>query len=159
MTDAECMRKAIEAGWEGLRQGQPPFGACVVKDGAVVVTVHNNSHEATDPTAHAELRAIREACRCLGTLDLSGAVVYASSEPCPMCFTACAWAKVGRIVFATRVEDARALGRPPMPLASRYVDSRQMKELAGSAIEITGDVLRDEGLALLRAWARGVQAP
>lgn len=157
MTDAECMRRAIEAGWEGLRRGQPPFGACVVKDGAVVVAVHNNSHEAMDPTAHAELRAIREACRRLGTLDLSGSVVYASCEPCPMCFVACAWARVGRIVFASRVEDARALGRPPMPMASRHVGSREMKELAGSAIEITADVLREDGLELLRAWAGGTK--
>jgi len=92
MRDDEFMRIALETAWNGVKQGEAPFGACLVKEGRVVVRVHNVARRSWDITAHAEVQAIRDACRMLKTLDLSDTVLYATCEPCPMCFSASVWA-------------------------------------------------------------------
>lgn len=102
MTDADFMRLAIQAAWQGLEKGEMPFGACVVGNGQVVSIAHNSAKADTDMTAHAEVQAIREASRRVNALELTGGTVYSTYEPCPMCFTACVWAKVERIVYACR---------------------------------------------------------
>jgi tRNA(Arg) A34 adenosine deaminase TadA len=149
MTDIHYMRLAIETAQQGLKKGEAPFGACIVKGGQVVVTVHNVARERTDITAHAEMHAIREACRQLKTLDLSGCQIYASCEPCPMCFSACFWAKLDKIVYGSRIEDAERIGIRQIPIASAT-----MKQLSRAPMEVLGDVMREESVELLKAWIR-----
>ncbi len=154
MTDTDFMRLAIQAAWQGLGKGEMPFGACIVSKGQILAVVHNNAKASSDTTAHAEVRAIREASRQLRTLELAGCVIYSTCEPCPMCFTACLWAKLGRIVYACRIEDAEKFGIWQIP-----IPSGRMKQLAHSSVDLIGDVLRDESLKLFEAWARGETRP
>jgi len=87
-----------------------PFGAVVVKDEAVIATGVNQVTRTNDPTAHAEVVAIREACRVLGSFQLSGCDLYTSCEPCPMCLGAIFWARLTRVFFAATHDDAAAAG-------------------------------------------------
>ena len=80
------MKLAIEKAWEGIRKGQEPFGACIVRDGKAISVAHNTVRADIDVSAHAEMNAIREACKKIGTIDLSGCEIYATFEPCPMTF-------------------------------------------------------------------------
>lgn len=149
MSDAEYMRRAIEAARQGLQKGEMPFGACIVQRGRVVISVHNVARERMDITAHAEMHAIQEACRQLRTLDLSGCVIYASCEPCPMCFSACFWAKLDKIVYGSRIEDAKRMGIWQIPITSST-----MKQLSRSSLEIVGDLLREESVELFKVRTR-----
>ncbi|HPT99677.1 MAG TPA: nucleoside deaminase [Armatimonadota bacterium] len=145
--DERFMRMAIEKAREGVAQGGSPFGACIVRDGEVVACAHNRVWQETDITAHAEIVAIREACRKLGTIDLSGCEIYSTCEPCPMCFAACHWARLDRVIFGARIADAAACGFNEL-----HLSNREMKEKGGSPVEITGDFLRDECVELFRSW-------
>ena len=91
------MRQAISLAVENVENGGGPFGAVIVKDGVVVATGVNRVVPNNDPTAHAEVNAIRAACVKLGTFDLSGCVIYTSCEPCPMCLGAIYWAHLDKI--------------------------------------------------------------
>src|ERR1700732_1246608 len=104
------MKQAIELAVENVRREGGPFAALVVKDGVVIATGANQVTRASDPTAHAEIVAIREACRVLGHFQLSGCDVYSSCEPCPMCLGALYWARPARIFFAATKDDAAAAG-------------------------------------------------
>jgi guanine deaminase len=142
MTDARdehFMRLAVEQAKQGVRDGQSPFGAVIVKDGEVVCAVHNVVWATTDITAHAEVHALRVACERLGTIDLAGCTIYSSTEPCPMCFAAIHWANCDRIVFGTYIADADAAG-----FRELSISNEQMKSLGGSDVAVEGGVLRDE---------------
>lgn len=105
------MRQAIELARENASSsGGGPFGAVVVKEGRVISACSNSVTPDNDPTAHAEVNAIRTACRELGTFDLSGCTLYSSCEPCPMCLSAAYWARVDKIVFAADRNDAADAG-------------------------------------------------
>ncbi len=95
---------------ENVHRGGGPFAALVVKDGIVIASGTNQVTRNNDPTAHAEMVAIREACRALGTFQLTGCDVYSSCEPCPMCLGALYWARPARVIFAATREDAAAAG-------------------------------------------------
>lgn len=110
MDEAEFMRRAIALSCQGVAEGGGPFGAVVVKDGVVIGEGRNAVVPRHDPTAHAEVMAIRAACATLGTHDLTGAVIYASCEPCPMCLGAIWWARIGGIVYGNDRADAAAIG-------------------------------------------------
>ena len=106
----EPMRRAIERAIElserSVQEGGGPFGAVVVKDGEIVAEGTNRVTLDNDPTAHAEVRAIRTACDLLGTFDLGGCELYASCEPCPMCLGAIYWSRIRRVYYANTREDA-----------------------------------------------------
>ena len=104
------MRQAIELAVDNVRRGGGPFGALVEKDGIVVATGVNQVTRHNDPTAHAEVVAIREACRVLGSFQLAGCNLYTSCEPCPMCLGAIYWARPARVFFAATHDDAAAAG-------------------------------------------------
>jgi guanine deaminase len=107
----EFMRRAIALGIENVRAGQGgPFGAIVVKDGRVVAEGANRVTTTNDPTAHAEIVAIREACRVLGVFQLTGCDLYTTCEPCPMCLGAIYWARPARVFYACVAADASAAG-------------------------------------------------
>jgi guanine deaminase len=104
------IRQAIELATENVRRDGGPFAALVVKDGIVIATGTNQVTRNNDPTAHAEVLAIREACRVLGDFRLTGCDLYTSCEPCPMCLGAIYWARPERVFFAATDEDANAAG-------------------------------------------------
>jgi guanine deaminase len=148
MPDAELMRRALARARVGVAAGQTPFGALIARGDRVVACEHNAVWAATDSTAHAEVQAIRAACRALGTVDLSGCTVYSTCEPCPMCFAAIHWAHVATVVYGARIADARALG-----FSELTIPNRTMKQLGGSPVEIVENFLREECLALFEEWA------
>lgn len=104
------LRQAIELAIANVEQGGGPFGAVVVKDGVVIASGVNQVTRNHDPTAHAEVVAIRAACQALGDFQLSGCDLYSSCEPCPMCLGAIFWARPSRVFFAATQADAAAAG-------------------------------------------------
>ena len=110
MSENSFMRRAIELSEESVNRGGGPFGAVIVRDGKIIATGSNSVTILNDPTAHAEVSAIRAACAAEGTFDLSGCEIYSSSEPCPMCLSAIYWAGISRIYFANTRADAARIG-------------------------------------------------
>ncbi|HZT30173.1 MAG TPA: nucleoside deaminase [Bryobacteraceae bacterium] len=107
----EFMRQAIELALDNIRRGKGgPFAALVVRDGRVIARGTNLVTSIHDPTAHAEIVAIREACRALDDFQLSGCDLYTTCEPCPMCMGAIYWARPARVFFACASQDAAAAG-------------------------------------------------
>ncbi len=149
MSDEKFMRLAIAKAREGLKKGQTPFGACMVKNGEVISCVHNVVWQTADITAHAEVHAIREACKKLNRVDLSGCTIYSTCEPCPMCFSAIHWAKISRIVFGARIGDAQQGGFNELSISNE-----EMKRLGHSPVEIVADFMRAENLAVFEEWRR-----
>ena len=107
--DRKFMKMAIELSIENIDEGGGPFGAVIVRNGKLIAKGSNRVVPNNDPTAHAEVVAIRNACRELQTFDLSGCTVYASCEPCPMCLSAIYWAGIERVCYANTKRDAAAI--------------------------------------------------
>ena len=149
MSDEDFLRQAIRLATKHSAEGRNgPFGAVLVRNGVVAGTGWNRVVELADPTAHAEVLAIRDACSRLGTHDLSGSVLYCSCEPCPMCLSAIYWARISRVVFASSKEDAAAAG---------FDDTRILGELGRnwSDREVKGvQSLREEGRKVMEAWVK-----
>lgn len=110
MTDYSFLSATIDLAARSAETGGGPFGAVVVTASGGLYPAHNTVTTTHDPTAHAEVNALRAAGEGEGTNDLTGAVLYSSSEPCPMCLTAALWARIDRLVFAADIEDAAAAG-------------------------------------------------
>jgi guanine deaminase len=105
-TDEAWLAQAIELAVHNVTEGGGPFGALVVKDREIVATGQNRVTRDLDPTAHAEVQAIRNACRATGDFSLAGMTLYTSCEPCPMCVSAALWARLDRVVYAADRDDA-----------------------------------------------------
>lgn len=105
------MKAAIEEAQAGIRSGHGgPFGCVIVKDGDIVGKGHNEVLKQNDPTCHGEIMAIREACRALGTFDLTGCELYTTAEPCPMCSGAVQWANIDKIYYGCSISDTDEIG-------------------------------------------------
>ena len=104
------MRKAVALSLKNIENGGGPFGAVIVKDGKIIATGANRVTANTDPTAHAEVNAIRKAAKKLGTFDLSGCEIYTSCEPCPMCLGAVYWAHLDKMYYGNTKADAKSIG-------------------------------------------------
>lgn len=152
MCDDDWMRLAIDATRKGIELGQTPFGAAIARGDQLVVASQNVVWQTTDITAHAEITAIRSACRSLNTIDLTGCRIYSTCEPCPMCFSACHWARLDRIVYGAAIADAAAAGFNELP-----VSNLDLKRLGDSPVEIVSNVLRDECRELFQLWLRHPQ--
>lgn len=107
--DAKYMRMAIDLSVENVDNGGGPFGAVIVRDGEVIATGVNRVVANNDPTAHAEVSAIRNACQNLQTYQLEGCTIYSSCEPCPMCLSAIYWAGIKRLCYGNTKDDAKAI--------------------------------------------------
>jgi tRNA(Arg) A34 adenosine deaminase TadA len=141
------MRRAIELARDSVRSGGGPFGCLVARGGEVLGEGQNRVTPWNDPTAHAEIVAIREACRRLASYRLEGCTIYASCEPCPMCLGATYWSRAERLVFACTRADAAAAG---------FDDQRIYEELGLPAAArglATEQLLRDEALRAFADWA------
>ncbi|MCD7925613.1 MAG: nucleoside deaminase [Bacteroides sp.] len=110
MKKEELMRKAIELSIENVANGGGPFGAVIAKDGEIIATGVNRVTSQCDPTAHAEVSAIRAAATKLGTFNLSGCEIYTSCEPCPMCLGAIYWTRLDKMYYANNKTDAKNIG-------------------------------------------------
>ncbi len=110
MTDKELMKRAIQLSEISVANGGGPFGAVIARNGELVAEASNCVTMSCDPTAHAEVSAIRKATACLKTFNLSGCVIYTSCEPCPMCLGAIYWAHLDKIFYANNRKDAAAIG-------------------------------------------------
>jgi guanine deaminase len=147
--DQRWMQLAIDTAREGIYDGQTPFGAVIVKDDRPVVAAHNIVWLTMDITAHAEIHAIRKACMQLHSIDLSGCTIYSTCEPCPMCFSACHWARLDRIIFAAGIADARAAG-----FSELTISNQQLARQGGSRIQIVAGFMREPATALFDEWLR-----
>jgi len=149
MPSKKFMRLAIEKARLGMKSGQTPFGACIVRGDSVVAWAHNVVWKDTDITAHAEVTAIRQACKKLKTVKLSGCTIYSTCEPCPMCFAACHWAGIRHIVFGTGIADARMIGFKELSISNAH-----MKQKGRSRMKVTGGFMRRESLELFREFLK-----
>ena len=144
--DKEYMREAIRLADESVKNGGGPFGAVIVKDGEIIAGSSNSVTIDNDPTAHAEVNTIRQACKKLGTFDLSGCVIYTSCEPCPMCLGAIYWAKIDRIYYGNNRTDARNID-----FADDFIYDELNRQFDERTIPII-PLLRDEALQSFRLW-------
>lgn len=145
--DRRFMQLAIDKAREGMKQGQSPFGACIAREGQVISVAHNTVWRDGDSTAHAEVNAIREACRSLDTIDLEGCTIYTTCEPCPMCFSASHWAGVSRIVFGAGITDAAGAG-----FSELRISAQQMKTQGRSTVVLVPDFMLQENQLLFSDW-------
>lgn len=143
----EFMRRAIALALQNVRSGSGgPFAALVIKDGRVIAEGTNRVTSSNDPSAHAEIVAIREACRVLNDFQLHGCDLYTTCEPCPMCFGAIYWARPARIFYAGTAADAAAAG-----FDDAFIYNELRLPPADRRIQ-TAQLLREESLAIFAAW-------
>jgi guanine deaminase len=141
------MARAIQLSIDNVLSGNGgPFGAVIVKDGCIIAEGVNRVTSSNDPTAHAEVIAIREACSKLGAFQLEGCDIYTSCEPCPMCLGAIYWARLGRIYYGNVAADASAIG-----FDDSFIYRELAHELPQRSIPMV-EMMREQALAAFRAW-------
>ena len=145
--DREFMQMAIDLSVINIEEGGGPFGAVIVRDGKLIAKGANRVVPNNDPTAHAEVVAIRNACQALGTFDLSGCTVYTSCEPCPMCLSALYWAGIERICYANTKRDAAAID-----FDDSFIYDQLRLDYDDRSIHCE-HFMRNEALGAFRRWA------
>ena len=148
-SDEVFMRLALEKARLGTENGQTPFGACIVRKGKIIALEHNRVWQTTDITAHAEVQAIRSACRKLKTVSLKDCVIYSTCEPCPMCFSACHWAGLKTVYYGASIQDAKSAGFNEL-----FVSAKKMRSAGKSPVTVCGGLLKKENAAFLSQWGR-----
>jgi len=145
----KCMQSAICEARKNLKLLHGgPFGACIVKNNKILAVTRNTVLINSDPTCHAEINAIRIASKKIGNHDLSGCVIYSTTEPCPMCFSAIHWAKIDEIVYGTLIQNVKKLGFNELS-----IPNQKMKSIGKSKVKITKNFLKDECMRLLKDWS------
>lgn len=147
MTPDELMELAIDKCRQGLAAGQSPFGCAIARDGELIACSHNTVVATTDITAHAEINALREACRCTGEIFLDGAIVATTCEPCPMCAAALHWARVAKVYYGATIADADQAGFNELNLSAG-----ELLRLGESPLQLVGGVLTQECQQLFAEW-------
>jgi len=142
----KMMRKAIALSLENIKKGGGPFGAVIVKDGKIIATGVNRVTSNNDPTAHAEITAIRKAAGKLKNFDLSGCEIYTSCEPCPMCLGAIYWAHLDKMYFANTKADAQNAGFDDSFIYEEINLKPEDRKLKSQQL------LREEALAAFETW-------
>lgn len=137
-TKEDFLREAIRVASDNVVSGGGPFGAIVVRDGEVVARAANQVTTANDPTAHAEVEAIREACQVLGTFQLEECEIYSSSEPCPMCLGAIYWARPKAVYFANGRDVALAAGFDDDHIYEEFLLAPEERRYPATRLEIDG---------------------
>ena len=144
--DKEFMQMAIDASIQNVKNGGGPFGAVIVRNGQVIATGVNRVTANNDPTAHAEVSAIRSACAQLGTFHLQDCVIYTSCEPCPMCLSAIYWSGITRIYYGNTAQDADDIG-----FSDKFIYDELATPMSQRSIPVQ-NIMRDEALSAFRAW-------
>ena len=143
------MRLAIQEARKNLRSlDGGPFGACIIRKGKVI-SVARNTVLKEDATCHAEINAIRKASRKLKTFDLSGCVIFSTTEPCPMCFSAIHWARINTIIYGTSISDAKKIG-----FCELSISCLKLNRLGRAAIKLVPRFLYQECLKLFEEWEK-----
>lgn len=150
MKNSELMQLAINLSLENVANGGGPFGAVIAKNGEVVATGVNRVTASNDPTAHAEVSAIRAAALKLGDFNLSGCEIYTSCEPCPMCLGAIYWARLDKMYYGNTKDDAKAIGFDDSFIYSELELSVNARSLP------TVPFMRENALSAFDAWAAKV---
>lgn len=145
--DRAFMREAIRIASESVENGGGPFGAVIVKDGKIIAGRSNSVTIDNDPTAHAEVNTIRQACQELGTFNLDGCVIYTSCEPCPMCLGAIYWAGIDRIYYGNDRKDAARID-----FDDDFIFDELDNPMSRRTIPVI-PLLRDEALESFRLWS------
>lgn len=146
--ERKWMEHALKTAYEGIRKAEGgPFGAAIVRGKQLIAVGHNTVLKENDATCHAEINAIRAASRKLKRYDLSDCVIYSTTEPCSMCFSAIHWARFRHVFFGTSFLDVARRGFNEL-----YIPSRKMKREGKSPVGITSPFMRKECLALLKDW-------
>lgn len=141
------MKEAIQLSVDNVKSGNGgPFGAVVVKDGKIIARGANSVTSSNDPTAHAEVNAIREACKVLGTFQLDGCEIYTSCEPCPMCLGAIYWARPEKVYYANTKKDAAEIN-----FDDDFIYKELDKPLSERKLKFI-QIGRDEALQAFRDW-------
>lgn len=141
------MREAIRLSIDSMRAGNGgPFGAVIVKDGKIIARGFNKVTSTNDPTAHAEVVAIREACNVLGSFQLTGCEIYTSCEPCPMCLGAIYWARPDKMYFANTKADAAKIG-----FDDQFIYNEIELDVCDRHLP-TEQLLHDEALTAFKEW-------
>lgn len=143
----ELMQLAIEAARMGIADGQSPFGCAIAREDKVLAVAHNTVVAATDITAHAEINALREACRVADQVHLDGCLVATTCEPCPMCMAALHWARVRTVLFGATIADAESAGFNEL-----HVPAADVLKIGGSSVQLQSGVLPAECRQLFRLW-------
>src|SRR5271167_1109402 len=142
------MARAIQLSIDNVQSGRGgPFGAVVVKDGSIVAEAANQVTATNDPTAHAEVLVIRQACQKLGCFELKGCDLYTSCEPCPMCLGAIYWARIDKVYFGNLAADAAKIGFDDSAIYKELARPRAQREIP------MVQMMREEALAAFLAWA------
>jgi guanine deaminase len=145
--NSDFMQQAIDLAVRNVVEGRGgPFGAVIVRDGAVIASGSNLVTASNDPTAHAEVTAIRNACRELGTFQLTGCAIYSSCEPCPMCLAAIYWARCEALFFGSTADDAAEAG-----FDDSFLYEEVRRPIEQRSIPTT-NFMRAESLASFQAW-------
>ncbi|MEX2091302.1 MAG: nucleoside deaminase [Pirellulales bacterium] len=147
MEPAELMQLAIDKCRQGLAAGQSPFGCAIARDGELLSCSHNTVVLTTDITAHAEVNAIRAACRHTGNIFLEGAIVATTCEPCPMCMAALHWARVDTVYYGATIADADVAGFNELQLPAK-----ELLRLGGSKLKLIPGLLPEECKQLFAEW-------
>lgn len=147
MDPIELMRLAILKAEEGIERGQSPFGCAVAKSGSVLAVAHNTVRETPDVTAHAEVNALREACRATGEIAFDGAIVATTCEPCPMCMAALHWARVDTVYCGATIADAAAAGFNEL-----HLSAHDLLRYGKSSVQLVSGFLQEECQALFTRW-------
>ena len=141
------MQSAIDAARRGILAGQTPFGCAIAFEGKIVAARHNTVWLTTDITAHAEVNAIREACRRTEKIHLERMIVATTCEPCPMCMAALHWSRVATVYYGATIQDAADAGFNELALPAR-----QLLEIGNSDVELVADVERAKCVELFQMW-------
>ena len=152
MDPEALMRLAIDKCREGLAAGQSPFGCAIARGAEVIACAHNTVVATTDITAHAEVNAVRQACRAVDDIFLDDAAVATTCEPCPMCMAALHWARVDTVYYGATIADADAAGFNELALPAA-----ELLRIGGSSLKLVPQVLPDECRALFEEWNRNAQ--
>ena len=147
MDPESLMHMAIEKATEGIATGQSPFGCAVSSHGELLACEHNNVVATTDSTAHAEIVALRAACRTTNHFLLEGAIVATTCEPCPMCMAALHWARIETVYFGATIADAAAAGFNEL-----HIPANQLLKLGESQVRLVPQILADECRELFSLW-------
>ncbi|WP_305239765.1 nucleoside deaminase [uncultured Muribaculum sp.] len=148
MTKEELMKEAIRLSEENLDNGGGPFGAVIARDGEIVATGVNRVTASHDPTAHAEVSAIRAACQKLNTFNLSGCEIYTSCEPCPMCLAAIYWAHLDKVYFGNGKTDAKDIGFDDSFIYDELTIPREKRKLPAEML------LDKEAIRAFKMWQK-----
>lgn len=146
MEDNKFMQMAIDLSVENVANGGGPFGAVIVKDGEVIATGVNRVTANNDPTAHAEVSAIRAACQKVSDFQLKGCTIYTSCEPCPMCLAAIYWAGISRIFYGNTAQDAEAIDFSDKFIYDEIALPKEKRSIP------TRMIMREQALRAFRDW-------